>query len=75
LFGSAADNRALAGDINAINVCCDFLLSNLSGSSIGALRLDSLAFTEDYFVVYNGGVITGANLAPTLISCLRSSSA
>jgi len=61
LFGSAADNRALAGDINAINVCYDFLLSNLASSSIGALRLDSLAFTEDYFVVYNGGVITAAN--------------
>jgi hypothetical protein len=61
LFGSAADSRALAGDINAINVCYDFLLSTLSSSSLGALRLDSLAFTEDYFVVYNGGVITAAN--------------
>ncbi len=61
MFGSAVDNRALAGDANAINVCYDFLLSNLSSGNLGTLRLDSLAFTEDYFVVYNGGVINAAN--------------
>jgi len=61
LFGSATDNRALAGDINAINVCYDFLLSSLSSGDLGQVRLDSLPFTEDYFVVYNGAVMNAAN--------------
>jgi len=61
LFGSATDNRALAGDINAINVCYDFLLSSLSSGDLGQVRLDSLPFTEDYFVVYNGVVMNAAN--------------
>ena len=60
-FGSARDNRALAGDINAINVCYDFLQSTISRENYDTLRLDSLSFTEDYFVVYNGAVILPAN--------------
>ena len=60
-FGSTSDNRAMAGDANAINVCYDFLISTLSKENLETLRLDVLQPTEDYFAVYNGAVIEAAN--------------
>ncbi len=60
-FGSTTDNRAMAGDANAINVCYDFLNSTLSKENLETLRLDVLQHTEDYFVVYNGAVIKDVN--------------
>ena len=60
-FGAASDSRALAGDMNAINVCYDFLLATVSNENKESLRLDSLSHSEEYFAVYNGAVIRAAN--------------
>ena len=61
MFGSATDNRAMAGDVNAINVCNDFLMKTVSDANFATIRMDPLPYTEDYFCVYNGAVITSAN--------------
>ena len=61
MFGSATDDRALAGDVNAIGVCNDFLQQTISGANFDTIRMDPLPYIEDYFAVYNGAVILAAN--------------
>jgi hypothetical protein len=61
MFGSATDNRALAGDVHAIGVCNDFLKQTISGANFDTIRMDPLPYIEDYFAVYNGAVILAAN--------------